>query len=192
MATAILPTNADPEEVTTVPLVEDTTPTADHIAQVEHQMSRIGDATERRARRRRKSTTACMIAFILIVVALIGLYLLFAPEGFSQRYLGTVLTLDNKKHHDQMLADNPNRPMVIIYTAPWCNHCKKLESEFKKYSETKGRTDILAAQVRADLDPSFGVAAFPTIRLWHHGLMRDMPCMDRTASGLRECINNMC
>ena len=60
--------------------------------------------------------------------ALMGLFILiWASLPFQSTYAGEILPLAVDLQKSAKTAEKHNIPVVIFYTATWCNYCKKLE-----------------------------------------------------------------
>jgi protein disulfide-isomerase-like protein len=63
---------------------------------------------------------------------------------------------------------NPNKDVLVAFTATWCGHCVRMKPAFKEYSEQSG--DVVVANVDADANRGimgkYGVRGFPTVKLF--------------------------
>ena len=60
------------------------------------------------------------------------------------------------------------RPMMMMFYAPWCGHCKALKPDYTAASNRLGRSAVLAAadctDDATDLCSRYGVNSFPTLK----------------------------
>ena len=83
-----------------------------------------------------------------------------------------------KQNFTAAIGDNKN--VLVEFYAPWCGHCKELEPEYEKLAaelKAEGSDTVIAkvdATIETDLAEEFGIASYPTLKLFKDGY-RELP-----------------
>lgn len=67
---------------------------------------------------------------------------------------------------------NSHKPVVVLFYAPWCGHCKNFQHQYENFAQAvKGtiRVGAINADAHRDVGARFDVRGFPTIKVWHMG-----------------------
>ncbi|KAG5493954.1 hypothetical protein JKF63_01786 [Porcisia hertigi] len=90
---------------------------------------------------------------------------------------------------------NTHKPVVILFYAPWCGHCKQFHPEFERFAQLmKGtiRVGAIDADKYSNIGQQFGVRGFPTIKYWRSGTKSVSSAQDyngqRTAAALQHLV----
>lgn len=64
------------------------------------------------------------------------------------------------------------KPLLVDFWAPWCVHCRRIESAYEKIAESYG-DEILVAKVNIDEEPALAdrerIEMIPTLVLYRQG-----------------------
>lgn len=88
-----------------------------------------------------------------------------------------------------------HKPVVILFYAPWCGHCKAFHADYERFAQlVKGtvRVGAINADAHSQVAQQFGVRGFPTIKYWPMGL-KSSPTdyqQARTAAALQAFVMN--
>lgn len=97
---------------------------------------------------------------------------------------------------DQVVMD-PEKNVIVAFTAPWCGHCQHLKPEYEKAAQSFRPADqVVFARVDADkhhdLGAKYDVHGFPTIKFFAAGSSQKTPVEydgDREAKALVDWMN---
>lgn len=94
--------------------------------------------------------------------------------------------------------DNHDSPMLVMYYADWCGHCKRAKPHFEELiKKNLNGVKVMALNAEdksnADLVKSQNIQGFPTIRWYPSGLNSDYKEFegDRTLEGFQDFISRM-
>lgn len=100
-------------------------------------------------------------------------------SSFANSVEGAEITEITEDNVNETFAQND--PLVVMFYAPWCGKCRKMEPEFGKAvnrSEEEGMPfsfGRIHADEQADLCVSFGVASFPAFLAYFNGSIQRLP-----------------
>ena len=118
-----------------------------------------------------------------IVMLLIGLIIILAIFRSASPFLnlgfGINAHIGELKGSFEIEAFNngaDTQPVLVMYYAEWCGHCKRTMPEFKKLIDTyRGDVKIIAIdsedKENAELVKAQNIKGFPTIRYYPSGLL---------------------
>lgn len=135
------------------------------------------------------STNSNILYIILgIVLLVIILFALFYPRKYYQSSLQNGQSMQENpmmESFDAALMENltdlndPSQvmkssdPMIIMFYAPWCGHCKAAKPEFEKLMKMTANGKVKATMINCDEHPDIAqaneVQGFPTIRFYPKG-----------------------
>ncbi|KAJ7364050.1 protein disulfide isomerase [Mycena albidolilacea] len=79
-------------------------------------------------------------------------------------------------HTFDEVALNPEKDVLVSFTAPWCGHCKNMKPTYEKVATTfKPESNCVVANIDADDNKNkpvaqrYGVSGFPTIKFFPRG-----------------------
>ena len=77
--------------------------------------------------------------------------------------------LNNKRFAEFLQGE---KPLLVDFWAPWCVHCRRIESAYEKIAESYG-DEIVVAKVNIDEEPSLAdrerIEMIPTLVLYRQG-----------------------
>ena len=147
-------------------------------------MGHSASSTHSHAHRKQKTSFCSMIltaAVISLVVILIFYVLSPAASPCAAKVSGKhaasvpgdkVVEITSDKHLDELLSGTA--PVVIMFFAPWCGHCKNCMPAYKEAcSENTGPTQTYLADCHSVISSpklkDLGIQGFPTIMKSHDG-----------------------
>jgi len=86
------------------------------------------------------------------------------------------LTDENFEHDTQASSGATTGDWFVSFYAPWCGHCKRLNPIWEHLgNELQGDINVakLDATIHTKTRRRFHIQGFPTIKLFHHGLVYD-------------------
>ncbi|CAI7908092.1 unnamed protein product [Closterium sp. NIES-53] len=106
-----------------------------------------------------------IVLALLAVLAVVSLSCAAAADD------GKVLTLDFTNFESEVKSHDF---IAVMFYAPWCGHCKRLEPEYVKAAEmlVEEGSDIVLARINGDekkhkaIARKYGVGGFPTIKIF--------------------------
>ena len=109
-----------------------------------------------------------------------------------------VMSVFNNGQEHFQISQNNTMPVVVMFHANWCGHCKKLMPEWIKFEKAyHGKKGINVVKIESDEDKSLvklhGVNGFPTIKYCPRGVYNTDGTVDfngpRNLSGLADFYN---
>lgn len=139
----------------------------------------------------------CVLILIIIVLGIIRIiYPTFSAGVGLNAHVGTLKGSVNFEAFEGF--DNQESPMLVMYYADWCGHCKKAKPHFEELmKKNMNGLKIMALDAddksNADLFKSQNIQGFPTIRYYSKGLNNDYKEFDgeRTLEGFQDFISRM-
>ncbi|KAI0823472.1 protein disulfide isomerase [Trametes gibbosa] len=104
-------------------------------------------------------------------------------------------------HTFDEVALNPEKDVIVAFTAPWCGHCKRLKPIYEEVAKDfASESKCIVANVDADaknnrpLAEKYGVGSFPTIMFFPKDNKEDPVDYDgpRTEEAFVEYLNEKC
>ena len=89
------------------------------------------------------------------------------------------------------------RYLLIEFYAPWCSHCRAFQAEYDNASAAlkKHNANVTLAKINGDLEREaskhFGVEAFPTLKFFSNGNVKDFRGSRTQAGVLQFLLNNV-
>jgi thiol-disulfide isomerase/thioredoxin len=86
-------------------------------------------------------------------------------------------------------CDKKNISFVLFFMNG-CGPCKGLHPEWQKFAKNNKRDDLQMISIEsADIDKSFGIDEFPTMKIYENGTPKDYTG-ERTAKGMMESVGS--
>lgn len=107
-----------------------------------------------------------------------------------------VITMDID-NFDDVIAEEPDMPMIVKFYAPWCFHCQDLAPKWeqlaKRASEQgkKWRVGKVNADAEEELSARFHIASYPTVYVVQKGKEPQMYTGARTVEGLMDFMDKI-
>ena len=98
-----------------------------------------------------------------------------------------IITLDNSNFTDYI---EKNKPIVVLFYAPWCGHCQAFAPEYSKLADklVEEKSNLKVAKLDAIANEDTGKAqkimGFPTIRFYYENTTFDYNHGDRTIEAI--------
>jgi|SRR6185436_7164955 len=83
--------------------------------------------------------------------------------SFAVPLAATVKEVSSLKDFNKILADNPNKLIVVDFYAPWCGPCKGIAPKFEKLSNQD--TSVIFIKVNVDVINPHNVVSMPTFEI---------------------------
>ena len=109
-----------------------------------------------------------------------------------------LMSVFNKGQEHFQISENDTTPVVVMFHANWCGHCKKLMPEWMKFEKAyHGKKGINVVKIESDEDKSLvklhGVNGYPTIKYCPRGVYNTDGTVDfngsRNLPGLADFYN---
>ncbi|TFK85989.1 protein disulfide isomerase [Polyporus arcularius HHB13444] len=103
-------------------------------------------------------------------------------------------------HTFDEVALNPEKDVIVAFTAPWCGHCKRLKPIYEEVAKDfKSEPNCVVANVDADaqnnrpLATKYEIGSFPTIKFFPKGQTEPVDYDgERTEEAFVEFLNEKC
>jgi len=111
------------------------------------------------------------------------------PEDWDQK---SVKTLVGKNFNE--VVNNPEKTTLVMFYAPWCGHCKKLEPMWdelgEKYKDLKNVTIAKMDSTKNEIE-HFKIRAFPTVKIFLKDVTKSKDYNgERTVDGIIKFIES--
>ena len=138
-----------------------------------------------------------VLQVILVVMIVIILVAVFAPRQTALVGLNVNASLGNLKGGFNVEAfENSSEPTLVLFYAPWCGHCKKLEPVYNQFQQSySGPAKVVSVNCdeNKEIAQQHGIKGFPTIRLYRNGMSNasdfDEYSGERTLGGLTSYLS---
>jgi len=109
-----------------------------------------------------------------------------------------LMSVFNKGQEHFQISENDTTPVVVMFHANWCGHCKELMPEWMKFEKAyHGKKGINVVKIESDEDKSLvklhGVNGYPTIKYCPRGVYNTDGTVDfngsRNLPGLADFYN---
>lgn len=107
---------------------------------------------------------------------------------------GDVVHLENPKSFNKLL-NSEKKPILTMFYAPWCGHCKRMKPEFAQ-AATELKEDAVLVGMDVDnpasqsLRTTYNITGFPTILYFENGRKKYDYGGERTKDGIIEWMND--
>ena len=118
-------------------------------------------------------------SLLCTVLSVLSLILLTSGEEVVVKKSDVVvLDTENFEHDTQITTGATTGDWFVEFYAPWCGHCKKLESIWEEVAvDLKDKVNVAKVDVTANaaLGKRFAIKGFPTIKFFAKGVMYSYP-----------------
>ncbi len=93
-----------------------------------------------------------------------------------------IYQINSKEMHDALLAQNPDKLIILKFFAPWCRACKGLAPRFKNVAMQDANQNIVFAELNVqpnrDYVKKLGILALPNVHFYagSQGVVENFPC----------------
>ena len=145
------------------------------------------------------SNPLCIVVMLLVLLILV-LAIFRSASPFLNLGFGVNAHIGELKGSIQLEAFNNHneKPVLVMYYANWCGHCKRAKPEFQKLKdEYKGNVELIMIDCELDenkkLVESAKIEGFPTIRYYPSGMNEAYKeyTGERTYSNFVEYLGNV-
>jgi len=105
-----------------------------------------------------------------------------------------IYQINSKEMHDALLAQNPDKLIILKFFAPWCRACKGLAPRFKSVAMQDANQNIVFAELNVqpnrDYVKKLGILALPNVHFYagSQGAVENFPCGPSKVSILKAKI----
>ena len=104
-------------------------------------------------------------------------WVIHQPAKPTTSPLESGITRLTEKNWDQMVV-NYKKPVLIMFTAEWCPHCKKFYSSLNELSPDSnfrvGIVDMTKEKSETPLAKKYGVRGIPRMKVFKNGKLKDV------------------
>jgi len=143
-----------------------------------------------------------VLVLLIILICVLAIFRSVSPFlnlGFEiNAHIGDLKTSFEIETFNNSDGNNGSDPMLIMYYANWCGHCKRAKPEFQRLMDSY-QGNVKVSMIDCEAPENKGIAqeqqikGFPTIRYYPSGLNENFQeySGDRTYSNFIEYLNGV-